>query len=452
MPVARRSRIAVQRRALALAAVAIAVLVAGWLMLGGGGSYTVHATFENASQLVTGDQVKVGGVPVGSVSALELDDHANARVTLEIDDDELTPLHAGSRVEIRSVGLASIAGRYVALTPGPNNRPKIADGGEIPADSAQAEVDLDTVLNSLDPQTLGDLRRAVHGLAGATSGSAKAFNEAMYDLNPALSQAAASAAEIVRDQRAFERFLLESADVVGAVATRSSELNRLVPAAGGTLSAVANRTGSLDQLLRELPPTLREANTTLVNLRGAIGDLRPTVRLARPVAPLLNETLVRVRPVARSGVRVIPALRRLIDRPGREDLLGVVRSMPALESTAVPAFESAVKTTDDAMPVVRALRAYGPDLIGGQVEGYGGAAGIYYDANGHFARISFQGSGWSLNNQGTLVPLPSVGGLTGYRKDVKARCPGAATQPARDHSNPWHPGGGFPCNPADDPR
>src|SRR4051794_14137598 len=148
-------------------------------------------------------------------------------------------------------------------------------------------------------------------------------------------------------------------------------------------------TADLDEILRRFPPTLREANTTLVNLRGAIGDLRPTVRLARPVAPLLNETLVRLRPVARSGVRVIPPLRRLIDRPGREDLLGVIRAMPSLAARAVPAFHSAVETTKDALPLVQTLRTYGPDLIGGQVEGYGGAGGIYYDANGHYMRISF---------------------------------------------------------------
>jgi phospholipid/cholesterol/gamma-HCH transport system substrate-binding protein len=450
VPVARRSR--ARARRLTAAAIVLAIVVVAFLMFRGGGSYTVHATFENASQLVIGDQVKVGGVPVGSVSDLRLDDHARARVTLSIDDGDLEPLHEGSRVEVRSVGLASIAGRYVALAPGPNNRREIPDGGQIPADDTRSEVDLDTVLNSLDPRTVADLQGVVQGLAGATSGRAKAFNRAMHVLNPALSQTAATTSEIVRDQAAFERFLLQSADVVGAVASRSSDLERLVPAAGTTLAAIANRTASLDEILRRFPPTLREANTTLVNLRGAIGDLRPTVRLARPVAPLLNETLVRLRPVARSGLRVIPRLRSLIDRQGREDLLGVVRTMPSVAARAVPAFESGVQTTKDAMPVVRHLRAYGPDLIGGQVGGYGGAASIYYDANGHYARISFQGSGFSLNNAGVLVPTPGVPGLTGYRKDVKARCPGAATQPAPDKSNPWHPGPKFPCNPADDPR
>jgi phospholipid/cholesterol/gamma-HCH transport system substrate-binding protein len=440
-------------RLLTAAAIALAVAVVAFLLFTAGGSYTVHATFANASQLVTGDQVKVGGVPIGSVTELSLDGNAQARVTLKIDDDGLAPLHEGTRAEVRSVGLASIAGRYVVLTPGPNNRPKIPDGGRIRADDTQSEVDLDAILNTLDPRTLSDLRRVVQGLGTATGGRGRDFNAAMHDLNPALSQTAATTSEIVRDQPAFERFLLESADVVGAVASRSPQLERLVPAAGSTLSAVANRTADLDESLRLLPPTLREANTTLVNLRGAIGDLRPAIHDARPVAPLLNETLVRLRPVAHGALRVIPPLRRMIDRPGREDLVGVLGQMPSLAARAVPAFQSSVQTTKDAMPIVRHLRAYAPDFVGGQLEGYGGAGSIYYDANGHYSRISFQGSGYTLTNEGTIVPQPpTVGGLTGYRMGVTSRCPGAATQPGSDRSNPWHPGGDFPCKPGDDPR
>src|SRR3989440_5042765 len=155
-------------------------------------------------------------------------------------------------------------------------------GGEISAERAQSEVDLDEVVNSLDPRTLGDLRAGLRGLGHASGGQAPAeFNAAIHDLNPALSQTAATAAEIVRDQPTFERFLLESADVVGAVASRRGALERLVPATGQTLSAIASQSASLDSALRQLPPTLREANTTLVNLRSTTGDVRPAVRELR---------------------------------------------------------------------------------------------------------------------------------------------------------------------------
>jgi ABC-type transporter Mla subunit MlaD len=66
VPVGRRARLRARR--LTAAAIALAVLAVGLVIFGGGGSYTVHATFQNASQLVKGDQVKVGGVAIGSSS------------------------------------------------------------------------------------------------------------------------------------------------------------------------------------------------------------------------------------------------------------------------------------------------------------------------------------------------------------------------------------------------
>jgi phospholipid/cholesterol/gamma-HCH transport system substrate-binding protein len=54
------------------AAVLLAVVVVGVLMFSGGSSYEVNARFINASQLVKGNQVRIAGVPVGSVTGLKL--------------------------------------------------------------------------------------------------------------------------------------------------------------------------------------------------------------------------------------------------------------------------------------------------------------------------------------------------------------------------------------------
>src|SRR5438034_2799255 len=138
-------------------------------------------------------------------------------MTVGISDSRFEPLHQGSRVEVRSASLSGIANRYLALTPGPNNQPKIPDGGAIPATNVTAELDLDEVLNTLDPQTQRDLRTSIRGGAAALTGRAgHQLNAAIEALNPAISQTDATEREILRDQPAFERFLLESANVVGA--------------------------------------------------------------------------------------------------------------------------------------------------------------------------------------------------------------------------------------------
>lgn len=443
-------------RLLVMGALVAAIFVVGWLLFSSGDAYRLTLTLDNASQLVRGNQVKVGGVPVGTIESIELGPDSRARVELEITDDELTPLHEGTSAEVRSTSLSGISNRYIALLPGPNSEDEIPDGATLPATSAQAEVDLDEVLNTLDPGTLEDLRKSVRGLGGSVAGRGKEIESAIVALNPALAQTAATANEVVRDEEAFSRFLVESAAVVGAVSSRSEDLDRLVPATGSALSAVASRTAELDDALGRLPPTLRQTNTTLVNLRALLTDLRPAVREARPVAPLLTETLTRLRPVARRGVEVIPALRRLIDRPGGQDLTGVLRTMPSVEGPAVRAFESGVRTIDDSLPIVAELRPFTPDLLAGPLRGFGGTTSMYYDANGRYTRISFQGNGFTTapgTNQ--LIPLPpSEGGIAtlGYRSGLRNRCPGAATQPHPDASNPYVESAAFPCDPSETPR
>src|SRR3954451_24341622 len=154
-------------------------------------------TVASASQLVKGDQVKVGGVPVGKVSAIGLADDGRARLKLSLRDKSLTPLHQGTKALIRSTSLAGIANRYVAIFPGPNNAPKIPDGGDIPAEDARAEVDLDAVLNTLGPDAEKDLHDLVQAGSGMITPKAeRQANEGLHDLNPALSQSAATARQV----------------------------------------------------------------------------------------------------------------------------------------------------------------------------------------------------------------------------------------------------------------
>ena len=108
-----------------------------------------------------------------------------------------------------------------------------------------------------------------------------------------------------------------------------------------------------------------------------------------------------------------------------------LRDLPNVERSATPAFASATSALKDAMPVVQGARPYVPDLVGGLLNGFGGVTGGYYDANGHYARIAFEGSPYSISNGGSLVPAPPAdGSLAGYRKNVTVPLPGRR-DPAR---------------------
>ena len=110
-----------------IAVVAIVVLLGG-----NGEEYEVTAEFENASQLVKGNEVVVGGTAAGSIKEIELGPEGQALVTFTV-DEEYAPLHRGTVATIRSPSLSQIAGRQVQLTipAGSQAGEEIPNGGDL---------------------------------------------------------------------------------------------------------------------------------------------------------------------------------------------------------------------------------------------------------------------------------------------------------------------------------
>jgi phospholipid/cholesterol/gamma-HCH transport system substrate-binding protein len=144
------SRTAAVRVLSVVALVAGAALVAVLVLGGSTTDYRLNVVLTNASQLVKGNRVNIGGTPVGSVTDIRLDDHNRAVVEIRVKEAELVPLHQGTRAVVRATSLSGVANRYIALEPGPNDAKPIPDGGTIPEERTQASVDLDAILNSLD--------------------------------------------------------------------------------------------------------------------------------------------------------------------------------------------------------------------------------------------------------------------------------------------------------------
>src|SRR6476661_9847744 len=94
----------------------------------GGSGYQVRAIFDNASFLTPGEDVKVSGVKVGKVKALDVTLDKKAAVVLEIDDSGFTPFHQDAHCSIRPQSL--IGERYVECTSGSN---KVGEIAQIPA-------------------------------------------------------------------------------------------------------------------------------------------------------------------------------------------------------------------------------------------------------------------------------------------------------------------------------
>jgi phospholipid/cholesterol/gamma-HCH transport system substrate-binding protein len=420
--------------------VAIAVVLVALLMFTGDGGYKVEAVFDNAGQLVRGNQVAVGGRPVGKITGIELNDSSQAVVEMKIEDD-LAPLHEGTTATIRATSLSGIANRYVSLDPGPNDAGEIEDGGRIGADETSAPVDLDQLFNTLDPKTRKGLQQLVQGSATYYGGRSEEASESLKYFSPALSATSRLTREIVIDEGVFERFITDTSRLVGAVAERRGDLAALVGNANTTARAIGDENVSLARALDLLPGTLRKANSTFVNLRAALDDLDVLVAESKPATKDLAPFLRALRPLVADARPTIGDLRELIRKRGRNnDLIELTRKMPRLARLTRTVFPRTIRTLDRATPVIEYARAYTPDLAGWFTKFGEGAAN--YDANGHYARIQPIFSPFSLSDLppplgDVLSPLgPGQNRLSSFSSGNFRRCPGGAMQPPPDASAP----------------
>src|ERR687895_1574043 len=303
-------------RTVTLAAVMVVAAVGvAWVLLRGD-AYTVTANFQNASQLVEGNDVAVAGTSAGSVEEIELAPDNTALVTFTV-DDQFAPLPEGTKAQVNSFSLSSIANNQVELTLPPDEGVEpIPDGGRIDQSDTIANVDLDELFNTLDDRTVRNLKKVIKGFEISYDGVGPQANKGFRYLNPFLSTSRRSFGELNRDERALEGLIVDGSQLSGAVAERAPDLEQLVGNLNRFQGALARQKSSLADAVAKFPNFMRSANTTFVNLRAALDDVDPLVDASKPVAIRLRPFFREFRGAARGAVPTIRDLDDLVKRPG----------------------------------------------------------------------------------------------------------------------------------------
>jgi phospholipid/cholesterol/gamma-HCH transport system substrate-binding protein len=443
-----------------------AVVVVGYLVLGGNGdTYKVTAEFQNASQLVPGNEVEVAGVAVGTVKKIRLGQAGEAEVEMQIEED-YAPLRRGTVATVRSQSLSGIANRYIALDLPSEEKAgdAIADGGMMSESETVSEVDLDEIFNTFTPETVEDLKNVVKGFSRAYDGVGAAANEGFAYLNPFLSTSRRLFGELNSDEAALERLVVDSAVLTGAVAERGPDLAGFITNVDQMMNAIGRQGTSLARAVANLPDFMRTFNTTGVNLRAALDDIDPLVDASKPVAKKLRPFFRDLRGATTDLVPAIKDLDQILRRPGADnDLIeltklniplakiavGPVRRNGALRDGALPATAEALNRS---LPQLAFFRPYiTQEGISGWFDDFGHSG--TYDANGGMGRISttFNLFTFSLPGLPDLTsPLQGNQILNAFGpsgiNNLK-RCPGANERNPGDGSTPFTDNGTLDCNP-----
>ena len=418
------------KRVVALALVLLAVIAVAVLLFRGDGGYTVTAEFINAGQLVKGNEVKTGGVRIGSVKSIDVTPDGHARVKFSITDGDYEPLRHGTEVMVKQASLSGIANRYIDLKLGPASGAEIPDGGTIGPDETATAVEIDQIFNLFDDRTRTGLEDFFKGSAAMLHGKGKQLRRGVHYLNPAFSTGARLFKELTRDDALLERFLVDSGTLVHALAERRDDLTGVVRNLNGTFGALGSQQAALAESVERLPPFMRRANTTFVNLRSALNDVDPFVDASKPAVRRLGPFLEQARAFARDGAPTIRDLSRTISARGKHnDLVELIKSFPPLAETALDsrrvngaerrgAFPETTDALKAAAPTIAFGRPYTPDFVG-WMDDFSTTGG--YDAIGGYSRA------WINLSEMLYGPGPKTHQFR--------RCPGANEMPASDGSN-----------------
>jgi len=419
-------------RVAALAALLAALVLVALVLFGSSSSYTLKANFQDAGGLVSGNVVLIGPTRVGSVKSIGLTANGQAQVVMGI-DPSVGEVPQGTVARIYENSLSGIANKYVVLEPG-TSAERIPDGGVITAEHTRAEVNLDQLFDALGPKTRAGLRGFIRGEAAAIQGRAPEANRTLQYFAPALVSTSDVTSELARNEPAFDSLLVQGAQALQQLASRTTQLSQLVSNTSVTTGALASQSQNLELTLRKLAPTLNHSTATFRGLRSTLDVLDPLVAKSIPASRRLAEFAASLGRLTNLSIPTVGSLNALIRNPtGKGDLISLLQASPPLARLAQSTFPRAIKTFNDSQQQVDYFREFTPDVVAAL--GDLGQLGGYYDANGHYARtMPFFGT-FGVDGANQLVSRPPsqlVGGL----QVVRTRCPGGAVQPPPDGSAP----------------
>ncbi|HWD05778.1 MAG TPA: MlaD family protein [Amycolatopsis sp.] len=362
------------RRLRLLSVVVVAAVGLGWSVLGAEAAghhepQTVVAQFADASPLLVGNDVKVDGVAVGTVTAMSVVD-GHAAVTFTVDERAL-PLHVDATAAVRPVSL--LGERFLDLGRGTPAAPVLRPGGVIPLAHTTQNTDLDQVLNVFDQNTGDALAALVTMLGQGMQGNGTHVADTIKALAPAMTDAS-GLAKVLNEQNTTLNQLVDNVEPVAQSLARDNgqTLDSLVESTHNLLATTAGKQQQVQQTLAQLPATLAQARSTLSQLAGTAGAATPVLADIRPVTgnlQAISDEITRFTesadPALTHAQPVLDKAQALLDaaRPVTQELLKASPPLRADAAALKPVTAELANNIGDVMNFVRgwALSTNGSD-------------------------------------------------------------------------------------------
>ncbi|WP_077101660.1 MCE family protein [Mycobacterium terramassiliense] len=289
------------------AMIAIAAVLVGSLL--GASAVIVRATFfrpltitgyfSAANAIYVGDDVRVAGIKVGTITGIDPDGD-RVKMILAVDSD--APIPADAKAVIVAQNL--VAARYVQLTPTyqPGSGPAMKDGGVIPLQRTAVPVEWDDVKDQLmrlatemgpaSPTSTTSAGHFIDSAANAMGGNGDKLRQTLAQLSGVgriLADGSGNLVDIIKNLQTFVTALRDSNEQIvqfgDRLATLTSVLDEGRSDLDAALSTLSIAISDVQRLVKNTGSQTAEQVARLANVTQTLADQRDTLENVLHIAP-----------------------------------------------------------------------------------------------------------------------------------------------------------------------
>jgi virulence factor Mce-like protein len=382
----------------AVGAVIVCAVVAVVLLAtsagGSSGGYTVRAIFDDAANVISGEEVKIDGVKVGTVGSVTPTPQQKAAVVLKIENPGFQDFRSDASCTIRPQAL--IGEKYVDCLPTAQH----AEGEPLPPalkripagqeGAGQYLLPVEDTHSPVDVDLLGDITRLperqrltliINELGAGLAGRGSDLNAVIRRADPALEELDKVLQILAGEDHTLAALAEDSNRVLAPLAKVRGRVGDFIAQSATVSKATAAHDTALAANLADFPAFLKQLGPAMERLGRFADQTTPVFESLKVAAPGLNKTFTKLAPFANSSSEYFKTLGQTAagTGPALASLKPLLERVGALGSAAKPFSGSAAE-------LFESLRSSGGlerllDLI---FLGAGTTNG--YDALGHFLR------------------------------------------------------------------
>ncbi len=279
------------RRRFTVIAAVLALLIAGGVALAVRNTVrkptTITAFFTSATAIYPGDQVRVAGVKVGTIAAIE-PQGTKARMTLAVDRG--VPIPADARAVIVAQNL--VGSRYIQLAPafgadGDTSAPTMADGAVIDTDRTAVPVEWDEIKTQLarlssdlgptSAASTSSVGRFIDSAANALDGNGEKLRESLKQLaglSRILADGSGNITDVITNLQTFVTVLRDSNAQIVQFQDRLATVSSVLDGSRSDLdAALTNLSSAVSDVKRFVAGSRNQASEQVQRLGDVVRNL-----------------------------------------------------------------------------------------------------------------------------------------------------------------------------------